>query len=252
MGFLIKNPFTKDFLKEGEQVLQEEEVTDVMASCGDDGVRSKILLLVVLVVLVAPVLVVPMISLVKVVVVLWVKKMSLIVRSLPWLVVEIRLGRRIKLFMLVHGRRFWGFHDRILLTMNFGSKFRGMVRCIYTDIQSAIISNGFVSDNFPVERGVRQGCPLSPLLFVLVAEVFGQAIQKCPEIKGLHLPGGKEIKITQYADDNTCIVTNSYGIFKVIEVFNEWPSIWCALEQNKVERFLVRAMTFPDRFPLRS
>ena len=49
---------------------------------------------------------------------------------------------------------------------------------------------------------MRQGCPLSPLLFVLVAEVFGQAIRKSPEVQGLRVPGGKEVKISQYADDN--------------------------------------------------
>jgi hypothetical protein len=45
----------------------------------------------------------------------------------------------------------------------------------------------------------------------MVAEVFGQAIRKCPEIQGLRVPGGKEVKISQYAyaDDNTCIVTMS-------------------------------------------
>ena len=73
-----------------------------------------------------------------------------------------------------------------------------------------------------MQRGVRQGCPQSPLLFVIVAEVFGEAIRKCPEIQGLRLPGGKEVKISQYADDNTCIVTNSYGLVKVVDVFNEY------------------------------
>ena len=116
----------------------------------------------------------------------------------------------------------WDFLDRVLHNMNFGPKFRSMITCIYKDIQSAILSNGYVSQSFPVERGVRQGCPLSPLLFVLMAEVFAQAIRKCPEISGFRIPGGREVKISQYADDNTCIVTNSYGIVKVIDVFNEY------------------------------
>ena len=106
--------------------------------------------------------------------------------------------------------------------MNFGPQFRSYIKSIYHDIRSAIISNGYVSEFFHVQRGVRQGCPLSPLLFVMVAEVFGQAIRKCPEIQGLRVPGGEEVKISQYADDNTCIVTNSYGLVKVIDVFNEY------------------------------
>jgi hypothetical protein len=48
----------------------------------------------------------------------------------------------------------------------------------------------------------------------MVAEVFGQAIRKCPEIQGLRVPGGTEVKISQYPDDKTCIVTNSYGLLK--------------------------------------
>ena len=116
----------------------------------------------------------------------------------------------------------WGFLDRVLETVNFGPQLRGMIKCIYTNIQSAILSNGYVSEYFNIERGVRQGCPLSPLLFVLIAEVFGQAIRKCPEIQRFHIPGGREVRISQYADDNTCIVTNSYGIGKVFDVFNEY------------------------------
>ena len=116
----------------------------------------------------------------------------------------------------------WHFLDRVLDTMNFGLKFRSMIKCIYTDIRSAILSNGYVSPSFQVERGVRQGCPLSPLLFVLVAEVFAQAIRKSPDISGFRIPGGREVKISQFAEDNTCIVTNSYGIVKVLEIFNEY------------------------------
>ena len=55
--------------------------------------------------------------------------------------------------------------------MNFGPQFRSNIKSIYHDIPIAIISNGYVSEFFHVQRGVRQGCPLSPLLFVVVAEV---------------------------------------------------------------------------------
>lgn len=49
----------------------------------------------------------------------------------------------------------WGFLDKVVVVMNFGPAFRSYIRCLYTDIQSAIFFN--------LERGVRQGCPLSPL-----------------------------------------------------------------------------------------
>ena len=105
--------------------------------------------------------------------------------------------------------------EKALARMNFGPIIRGTIRCLYTHVQSAILSNGTLSEFFDVTRGVRQGCPLSPLLFVLVSECFGQLIRTCSEIRGIKLPGGRECKISQYADDNTCFVTNDCGLLKV-------------------------------------
>jgi hypothetical protein len=116
----------------------------------------------------------------------------------------------------------WGFMHKVVARMNFGPIIRGIIKCLYTRVQSAILSNGTLSEFFDVHRGVRQGCPLSPLLFVLVLECFGQLIRTCKEIQGLTLPGGRESKISQYADDNTCSVTNDYGLLKVLDVFEQY------------------------------
>ena len=58
---------------------------------------------------------------------------------------------------------------------------------------------------FSLSRGVRQGCPLSPLLYVLVAEVLAVNIRANPRIKGLTLPGRSQAlsPISQYADDTS-------------------------------------------------
>ena len=111
---------------------------------------------------------------------------------------------------------------KVLARMNFDPIIRGIIRCLYTHVQSAILSNGTLSEFFDVTRGVRQGCPLSPLLFVLVSECFGQLSRTCSEIRGIKLPGGRECKISQYADDNTCFVTNDCGLLKVLDVFEKY------------------------------
>ena len=55
---------------------------------------------------------------------------------------------------------------------------------------------------------VRQGDSLSPLLYILCAEVLSTNIRNDNAIKGFLLPGasGKQFKVSQYADDSTCLV----------------------------------------------
>ena len=116
----------------------------------------------------------------------------------------------------------WKFMHKVLARMNFGPIIRGIIRCLYTHVQSAILSNGTLSEFFDVARGVRQGCPLSPLLFVLVSECFGQLIRTCSEIRGIKLPGGRECNISQYSDDNNCFVTNDCGFLKELDIFERY------------------------------
>ena len=70
------------------------------------------------------------------------------------------------------------------------------------------MNNGWASDFFSVHRGVRQGCPLSPYLFILSAEILAKAIRKKAHIKGL-LVKDTENKLSQYADDTTLILDGS-------------------------------------------
>ena len=108
-----------------------------------------------------------------------------------------------------------------------------------------ILNYGWISENFSIERGVRQGCPLSALLFIIVAEVLAARIKQNPNIKGIQIPDHdkdseyKDIRIIQYADDTT-IFTNSTefvkNIMKEVELFgvNAGPKInWC---KSKVMR----------------
>ena len=80
-----------------------------------------------------------------------------------------------------------------------GENFIQWVKLAYTDIASKIKVNGFLSDGFALERGVRQGCPLSAPLYTITAEILAIAIRLNPVIKGIQIED-IESKISLYAD----------------------------------------------------
>lgn len=71
-----------------------------------------------------------------------------------------------------------------------------------------MLNIGWASSFFELQRGVRQGCPLSPYLFILSAEILAKTIRSNNEIKGL-TKKKSEVKISLYADDTTFIVNGT-------------------------------------------
>ena len=119
-----------------------------------------------------------------------------------------------------------GFLQRVLTRSNFGPHFRRWVDVVYHYITSNVINNGWLSSPFRLERGVRQGCPLSPLLYCLVVETLGQAIRRDKTIEGIQIPGSnqQQSKVSQYADDTTLILANDYSItqcFHIVNIFEK-------------------------------
>ena len=64
--------------------------------------------------------------------------------------------------------------------------------------------NGTLGPKFELHSGVAQGCPLSPLLFLVITEALTRLITSDPQIEGVAI-NGENHKISQYADDSTLI-----------------------------------------------
>lgn len=73
-------------------------------------------------------------------------------------------------------------HAEIMFTFFFA-----YVSLLYTNINSCAINNGHPSQALDLQRGVRQGCPLSPYPFLLGAEVLGLMIRQDRFFKGIPL-----------------------------------------------------------------
>ena len=78
----------------------------------------------------------------------------------------------------------------------------------FCDIESCIINKGWMSNCFKIEKGVRQGCPLYPYLFVLFVEGLANTIRRDPSNKGISI-SQNELKLRQHADNNTLILHSS-------------------------------------------
>ena len=102
----------------------------------------------------------------------------------------------------------WPFIHDTLRSYGFGASLIKWVKTLYSHTESCILNNGWASNFFEIQRGVRQGCPLSPYLFILSAEVLATAIRKNTNIKGISV-NDVEIKLSQYADDTTLILDGS-------------------------------------------
>ena len=94
----------------------------------------------------------------------------------------------------------------------------------YNNIQSCVINNGLSSDNFRLERGVRQGDPLSPYMFVLVAEVLAVSIRQNSNVKGISI-GKEETKLLQFADDNTAVLADENSVSAFLSLLESFKDI---------------------------
>jgi len=114
-------------------------------------------------------------------------------------------------------------HDylfRVLKAYGFGVSFINWVTLLYTDVYSSVLVNGYVTGSFKIERAVRQGCPLSALLYVLTLEPVLCAIRCDHRINGLRPPGSNDqVKVSVYADDTHSIVTDLRSINSTLEWF---------------------------------
>ena len=127
------------------------------------------------------------------------------------------------------------FMDKCLTCYGFPSHFKKWITILYNDMESCILNNGFTSNYFPLKRGVRQGCPLSALLFITVVEVLADAIRKNKHVKGITV-NGFESKITQLADDTTLFLKDIRSLqicLNLIQMFFQASGL--KLNQTKTE-----------------
>jgi hypothetical protein len=92
------------------------------------------------------------------------------------------------------------FMIKALRKLGIEGMYLNIVKAIYDKPTSNIILNGEKLKPFPLKSGMRQGCPLSPLLLDIVLEFLFRAIRQEEEIKEIQI-GKETVKIALFADD---------------------------------------------------
>jgi hypothetical protein len=131
----------------------------------------------------------------------------------------------------------------ILKKYGFGDTFIHTFKTLYKNNESSVLLNGFKSEKFKIERGVKQGDALSCGIFILAIDPLLRNIEHCNEIIPVELTSTNRErrsfsqKVLAYADDITVITTSTQNsiqaIFKQYEILTNLSGL--TLNADKTE-----------------
>ena len=143
----------------------------------------------------------------------------------------------------------------IIATMKkfgFGPNFLRYVETILNDTEATVKNGGWFSQWFRTTRGVRQGCVLSPLLFIMVVECLAIKIRSDTQIISMlnrsvpYLNEDESTKMVQYADDLSLFLKNQESLTRALIVIDDFKLLTgLTLNRNKSIAMCLGGLT-PD------
>ena len=117
------------------------------------------------------------------------------------------------------------FMIKTLPKMGIERNYLNILKAIYDKPTANVVLNGEKLKAFPLRSGIRQGCPLSPLLFNIVLEVLATVIREEKEIKGIQIRK-EEINLSLFADDMILYIENPKdNMRKLLELISEFSKV---------------------------
>ncbi|GJU54017.1 putative RNA-directed DNA polymerase [Tanacetum coccineum] len=136
----------------------------------------------------------------------------------------------------------WNFLLDTMSQMNFGPKWCNWISSCLSSSSVSVLVNGSASKEFKMECGLRQGDPLSPFLFLIVAEVLQvMIVDACNKgiFKGLSLADdGSNISLLQYADDALFFgewsASNARHLVRILDCFHDVSGLKINLSKSRL------------------
>ena len=128
------------------------------------------------------------------------------------------------------------FMVKALSAFNFGPSLIHWIQTFYKNITSTVMNNGYTTTPFQILRGVRQGDPLSPYLFIICLEILAINIRRNKEIQGI-VVDNEEIKLEIFADDLTSFLRDGASLnalLGTIECFTLYSGLKINYDKTEV------------------
>ena len=114
---------------------------------------------------------------------------------------------------------------RILEKFAFPRETIDMIKILYKDAPTSVIINGVISSPYRVTRGVRQGDPMSCILFDLSIKPLAASIRSS-SIRGINIPNLEENAVASlFADDTTVILTEHDSFSDLVKILDKWCEV---------------------------
>ena len=107
--------------------------------------------------------------------------------------------------------------------LGFDKEFIDWIKVLNNGQESCILNGGESTGYFKLERGSRQGDPISAYLFIIIMEIFFTMIRSNPNIEGLKILDFL-YTLTSYADDTTFFLKNEKSALQVFATFSEFSN----------------------------
>ncbi|GJW27992.1 RNA-directed DNA polymerase, eukaryota [Tanacetum coccineum] len=142
----------------------------------------------------------------------------------------------------------WDFLDDILSKFGFGEKWRKWIHCCLHSSKGSIIINGSPTEEFQFGKGLKQGDPLSPFLFLLVMETLHISFQRVVDegmYQGIKVGGLINLSHMFYADDAVFVgewsESNISSLIHVLDCFHKVSGLKINMSKSKLMGIEVEA-----------
>ncbi|GJR37384.1 RNA-directed DNA polymerase, eukaryota [Tanacetum coccineum] len=135
----------------------------------------------------------------------------------------------------------WDYLDDVLKSFGFGGKWRSWISGCLNSAKGSVLINGSPTLKFQFHKGLKQGDPLSPFLFILVMESLHLSFQRVMEaglFKGISINNSLTISHLFYADDAVFVgkwdISNINTIVHVLKCFFLASSLKINIHKSKL------------------